>query len=856
MSLNLQQLPLMPQEEEEELVLPDNWNNFQKAQSMFMQAKTEDDYRKAEQFADDNFDTNTEAGKHQKSLLWKNGAKDANTRIFKPEKNDTNIQNNNDSGNINIEDTQNSNSNMGLNQDQLSKMSTGLNVGVQALNAVDNIMMGNKNFGAQSEAIDSAVHGVSGALMKSGNPYCVCEGTLLYTDTGYKPVEEITYNDKVLGYVNKEAQLVPVEHIFEPHYKECVQIETEAGNTLRCSLDHPIMVSRKGRARYITVDKKKQRRIRDFDFVDASTINVGDYVTEIGSIPLFGNNHVKLAYLIGMLIGDGSYGNRKVPRLYTGDKCTWDYLENNNLGELKELFIDGTRYSKEFRTYQFKGMQDVLRHYGIFGHTKKDKRLPKDLHLWDKESCANLIAGLMDTDGSVYVNKTQAKIKFYQSNLNLIKQLKQLLLKFGIHGSIRTFKPRTKYIKNKLINSKESWALEIARKDSIINFYNNITLNVDYKQESLYKAYCHALRVKARDTSYEYHNLIADKVKNIIKLGLLPVYNLQVGGSHTYVANNIVTHNCMAAGAALEVANFATKATGQTVQGFDVNINNSGYGNLGHMESKSNRDFLGALGFGGLDDSKIEQQLIDRNTQAQMALKAANISEDIKFEQEARMNSVTDIIKQNEIALAGGVDTSVLVAKKGAKIQRLKDFLKNKKDFKPVTPKNIYLKITTEQLSGDTPITIQGKEYLIVPIEEAKASDSKIIKAKNGAKLKNIEVSEQQSIIPEGTLHKNKHHLDVDGITKKGIPVITVDDDSAETLEDIKEQEDTIVQHAEIESQEVIYNKELTDYVEESLKEWEESKEDTILIEVGKRICKELLFNTEDPDNLIKQQKI
>ena len=313
----------------------------------------------------------------------------------------------------------------------------------------------------------------------------------------------------------------------------------------------------------------------------------------------------------------------------------------------------------------------------------------------------------------------------------------------------------------------------------------------------------------------------------------------------------------MAAGAALEVANFATKATGQTVQGFDVDINNSGYGNIGHMESKSNRDFLGALGLGGLfGDKKIEDQLIDRNLQAQMALKAADISQDIQFEQEARMNSVTDIIKQNEIALAGGVDTSVLVAKKGAKIEKLKDFLKNKKEPEKVTPKNIYLKITTDQLSGDTPITIQGKEYLIVPVEEAKSSEGKVVKAKNGAKLKNIEVSEQQSIIPEGTLHKNKHHLDVDGITKKGIPVITVDDDSAETLEDIKEQEDTIVQHAEIESQEVIYNKELTDYVEEALKDWENSKKDDILIEVGKRICKELLFNTEDPDNLIKQQKI
>jgi hypothetical protein len=60
------------------------------------------------------------------------------------------------------------------------------------------------------------------------------------------------------------------------------------------------------------------------------------------------------------------------------------------------------------------------------------------------------------------------------------------------------------------------------------------------------------------------------------------------------------------------------------------------------------------------------------------------------------MNSVTDIIKQNEIALAGGVDTSVLVAKKGAKIEKLKDFLKNKKEPEKITPKNIYLKITTD----------------------------------------------------------------------------------------------------------------------------------------------------------------
>lgn len=53
----------------------------------------------------------------------------------------------------------------------------------------------------------------------------------------------------------------------------------------------------------------------------------------------------------------------------------------------------------------------------------------------------------------------------------------------------------------------------------------------------------------------------------------------------------------MAAGAVLEGVNFLSKAGGQTVQGFDVDINSSGYGDMGHMESSSSRaiPFLGGL---------------------------------------------------------------------------------------------------------------------------------------------------------------------------------------------------------------------------------------------------------------------
>ena len=123
--------------------------------------------------------------------------------------------------------------------------------------------------------------------------------------------------------------------------------------------------------------------------------------------------------------------------------------------------------------------------------------------------------------------------------------------------------------------------------------------------------------------------------------------------------------------------------------------------------------------------------------------------------------------------------------------------------------------------------------------------------AQNGAALRGIEVSEEKSVIPEGALHKNKHHLDLDGITKKGIPVIQNVDDSVETLAEIKQQGGDLQQSAEIEESEVIFSKELTDFIEAKRKEWHDNEDPNILIEVGKRVTKELLSNTDDSTGLI-----
>ena len=129
-------------------------------------------------------------------------------------------------------------------------------------------------------------------------------------------------------------------------------------------------------------------------------------------------------------------------------------------------------------------------------------------------------------------------------------------------------------------------------------------------------------------------------------------------------------------------------------------------------------------------------------------------------------------------------------------------------------------------------------------------------KHKNGGQLKNIEIAEEPSVIPEGALHKELHHLDeLEGkLTRKGINVITVDGE-ADTFEEILEKQDSLQVHCEIERQEIIFSKELTDFIEEKRKEWHETNSNEILEEVGKRVTKEIFFNTDDRADLIEEMK-
>lgn len=104
----------------------------------------------------------------------------------------------------------------------------------------------------------------------------------------------------------------------------------------------------------------------------------------------------------------------------------------------------------------------------------------------------------------------------------------------------------------------------------------------------------------------------------------------------------------------------------------------------------------------------------------------------------------------------------------------------------------------------------------------------------------------QMNVIPEGALHARKNNMEGAGedFTAKGIPVVDNDGN----------------QQAEIECNEIVFNKEVTNKIEELYKKFNsdeisQSKKDELAIKAGKLLSEEIIENTDDRTGLIEEIK-
>lgn len=159
----------------------------------------------------------------------------------------------------------------------------------------------------------------------------------------------------------------------------------------------------------------------------------------------------------------------------------------------------------------------------------------------------------------------------------------------------------------------------------------------------------------------------------------------------------------------------------------------------------------------------------------------------------------------------------------------------------------LYMQQNINKYHGFSPSLLLAKKGSKIPeLENARvilrSQSRNITKYQLGGKI----IDPSKNIIPDGALHKNRNHLSEyndelkDQITEKGIPVVSENADG------------TITQHAEVEVGEVIFNLANTKIIEDYWQQYKETEDDSIAIECGKFLTKELLRNTVDKAGIKK----
>lgn len=364
---------------------------------------------------------------------------------------------------------------------------------------------------------------------------CVCAGTKVF-DKNFNEIniEDLKQEDGIIGFdINNDCYSVePITYMQDLCYKECVEIKTRK-RTLRCSIDHPILTRIKHTKRNVSY---KVGDTRDswftYEFVPAEYFlkHKDNFIVIADGSPMnFGNEQLQDAYLTGLLIGDGSYGYDKTPRLSNCDEDILNYVEQKYDCVIERKYL--TKTNKIYKEIRIKNICQMLRDCGIYGQTKSAKRLPNNYLNLDQKNASEIIAGFFDTDGTI----GDGCLIITSGVFELLQQTQELLKLFGIRTTIGKTKARicdTRKDKNDWYN------LKICGRNNILKFQKYIPIKVKHKIEKI-NNYCERAKSFYKFTD----NTLVEKVIDVKPIGVQRIYNLTANKTHTYVANGIITHN-------------------------------------------------------------------------------------------------------------------------------------------------------------------------------------------------------------------------------------------------------------------------------------------------------------------------
>lgn len=266
-------------------------------------------------------------------------------------------------------------------------------------------------------------------------------------------------------------------------------------------------------------------------------------------------------------------------------------------------------------------------------------------------------------------------------------------------------------------------------------------------------------------------------------------------------------------GTGMEAVKTLGQLTSKDYAGFDKTATSSSYGNTAPV-SDQQAWFSSIFGETGAHKKQVGAAKQD------YAAKQLNVDTQ-RRKSAGTLNYGNQLASKNQFSLSGGFDQNTLLSKEGGRLDL--------KTLKQKAFEKRMAKTTEDQDPVELKHMISSKRPWFSILNNSTAT-----KFEDGGAIQNV--------IPSGALHARKNDYDGDlgeAVTGKGIPVITFDDGGE------------ITQHAEIENSEIIFNKEVTEKLEDFFKKYKDG-DDSVAIDAGKLLVHEILENTQDNVGLLQ----
>jgi DNA-binding transcriptional regulator WhiA len=343
-----------------------------------------------------------------------------------------------------------------------------------------------------------------------GRNGCLAEGTLVATPNGPKAIEALRIGDDVF---DEHGNPIKILQTFNTGIKKVVELKSDTILLAKSTYDHVWLTKNKSSRRF------KCSPVHEF-YKGAQIIKRCFPKTPLGK------KNVPDAYLIGAMLGDGccvqstskyhiSSATEEVPaKLAKILNCPFKKLNGEN-------------YTWEIDSLD---KSDI---YLEWVHRRKAHEKWVDLEeikTWDRESCINFIAGIIDTDGSIHKKRQALMLSISMQAETVINALNWLFLALFQTNSTMFIDDSDKYVNG------PCYTVAITRYTDVLRILQEIEpyLQVSRKKDLFTEINAKTLRDKP------------DRIGIIIgKESYEQTYDIHVDSdTNLYcLANGLVTHN-------------------------------------------------------------------------------------------------------------------------------------------------------------------------------------------------------------------------------------------------------------------------------------------------------------------------